>query len=138
MALSRGIRNNNPDNILRGEDWKGLVRDGQDTDKAFCRLIAPEYGIRAMVIILRRNRQKHNLNRISEIIRRRAHPDKNDTRACIDSVVQATGMPADQLADTGDSGFMTTLLKAIVRHENGEQPYGDDVFARALALAGDQ
>ncbi|MDP1183837.1 hypothetical protein, partial [Klebsiella pneumoniae] len=69
---------------------------------------------------------------------RRALPDKNDTRACIDSVVQATGMPADQLADTGDSGFMTTLLKAIVRHENGEQPYGDDVFARALALAGDQ
>lgn len=90
-----------------------------------------------MVIILRRYRQKHNLKRISEIIRRRAHPDENDTRACIDSVVQATGVPTDQQTDTGDSGFMTTLLKAIVRYENGEQPYGDDVFARALALAGD-
>lgn len=137
MAFSRGIRNNNPGNIRRGEDWKGLVRDGQDTDEAFCRFVAPEYGIRAMVLILRRYRQKHNLNTISEIIRRWAPPDENDTRAYIDSVVQATGVPADQQVDTGDSGFMTTLLKAIIRHENGEQPYGDDVFARALALAGD-
>lgn len=70
MVFSRGIRNNNPGNIRRGEDWKGLVRDGQDTDEAFCRFVAPEYGIRAMVLILRRYRQKHNLNTISEIIRR--------------------------------------------------------------------
>ncbi|EMG5700092.1 structural protein, partial [Salmonella enterica] len=28
------------------------------------------------------------------------------------------------------------LLQAIIRHENGEQPYGFDVFVRALDLAG--
>ncbi len=47
---SRGIRNNNPHgNIRWGDDWKGLVPEGQRTDKSFCQFKAPEFGIRAMI-----------------------------------------------------------------------------------------
>lgn len=135
MNTPRGIRNNNPGNIRRGNEWQGQIPDAQRTDSAFCQFVTPEYGIRAMCIILRNYQQKHGLNTVSGIIRRWAPPGENDTQAYIDNVARATGVTPDQPVDTGDPYFMTKLLQAIIRHENGIQPYGADVFARALDLA---
>lgn len=133
---ARGIRNNNPGNIRWGDDWKGLVPKPERTDKSFCQFVKPEYGIRAMIIILRNYQRKHGLNTVSGIIKRWAPPNENDTQAYINSVAQATGVSPDQPIDTSDSRFMMKLLPAIIRHENGEQPYGLDVFIRAVELAG--
>ncbi|EDT3088960.1 structural protein, partial [Salmonella enterica subsp. enterica serovar Newport] len=47
-----------------------------------------------------------------------------------------TDVTPDQPINTGDSRFMVKLLQAIIRHENGIQPYGFDVFVRALDLVG--
>lgn len=132
----RGIRNNNPGNIRWGDDWKGLVPKEQRTDKSFCQFVTPEYGIRAMVIILRNYQRKHGLSTISGIIKRWAPPNENNTQAYIDSVAKVTGAAPDQRIDTGDSRFMMKLLQAIIWHENGVQPYGFDVFVKALELAG--
>ncbi|ECB4071354.1 TPA: structural protein [Salmonella enterica subsp. enterica serovar Napoli] len=132
----RGIRNNNPGNIRWGDDWKGLVPKEQRTDKSFCQFIKPEYGIRAMIVILRNYQRKHGLNTISGIISRWAPTNENNTQAYIDSVAKSTGVTPDQFIHTDDSRFMMKLLQAIIRHENGEQPYGFDVFVRALDLAG--
>ncbi|EEH4116371.1 structural protein [Salmonella enterica subsp. enterica] len=132
----RGIRNNNPGNIRWGDDWKGLVPKEQRTDKTFCQFVTPEYGIRAMVIILRNYQRKHGLNTVTGIIRRWAPPNENNTQAYIDSVAKSTDVTLGQRIDTGDSRFMMKLLQAIIRHENGEQPYGFDVFVKALELAG--
>lgn len=133
---SRGIRNNNPGNIRWGDEWKGLVPQAQRTDKSFCQFISPEYGIRAMIIILRNYQRKHGLKTISQIIQRWAPPNENDTQAYISSVAQATGTDADKQIDLSDSRKLFPLLQAIIKHENGSQPYGYDVFVRALALAG--
>ncbi|EBQ4836125.1 structural protein [Salmonella enterica subsp. arizonae] len=132
----RGIRNNNPGNIRWGDDWKGLVPKEQRTDKAFCQFVTPEYGIRAMIVILRNYQRKHGLNTITDIINRWAPTNENNTQAYIDSVAKTTGTAPDQFVHTDDSRFMMKLLQAIIRHENGEQPYGFDVFVRALDLAG--
>lgn len=132
----RGIRNNNPGNIRWGDDWKGLVPKEQRTDKAFCQFTAPEYGIRAMIVILRNYQRKHGLNTVTGIIRRWAPTNENNTQAYIDSVAKSTGVTPDQFVHTDDSRFMMKLLQAIIRHENGEQPYGVDVFVRAVELAG--
>lgn len=132
----RGIRNNNPGNIRWGDDWKGLVPKEQRTDKSFCQFITPEYGIRAMIVILRNYQRKHGLNTISGIINRWAPTNENNTQAYIDSVAKSTGVTPDQFVHTDDSRFMMKLLQAIIRHENGEQPYGVDVFVKALELAG--
>ncbi len=132
----RGIRNNNPGNIRWGDEWQGLVSKAQRTDPSFCQFVKPEYGIRAMIIILRNYQRKHGLNTVSEIIKRWAPPNENNTQAYINSVAKATGTTPDQLINTSDNRFMMKLLPAIIRHENGEQPYGFDVFVQAINLAG--
>lgn len=131
---SRGIRNNNPGNIRWGDDWKGLVPEGQRTDKSFCQFKAPEFGIRAMIIILRNYQSKYGLKTITGIIKRWAPPNENDTQAYIRSVAQATGTDADKPIDLTDSRKLFPLLQAIIKHENGTQPYEYDVFIRALDL----
>ncbi|EBE4781883.1 structural protein [Salmonella enterica] len=136
MNTPRGIRNNNPGNIRWGDDWKGLTPKSQRTDKDFCQFIKPEYGIRAMIVILRNYQRKHGLNTISGIINRWAPTNENNTQAYIDSVAKSTGATPDQFIRTDDSRFMMKLLQAIIRHENGVQPYGFDVFVRAVELAG--
>lgn len=130
----RGIRNNNPGNIRWGDEWKGLVPAALRTDKSFCQFTTPEYGIRAMVIILRNYQKKHGINTVSGIINRWAPSNENDTQAYVDSVAQATGVAADQKIDTGDNRFMLKLLQAIIKHENGIQPYSFDVFVRVIDL----
>ncbi|WP_275269131.1 structural protein [Pantoea ananatis] len=131
---SRGIRNNNPGNIRWGDEWKGLVPEGQRTDKSFCQFKTPEFGIRAMIIILRNYQSKYGLKTITGIIKRWAPPNENDTQAYIRSVAQATGTDADKPIDLTDSRKLFPLLQAIIKHENGTQPYEYDVFIRALDL----
>ncbi|HFZ1708087.1 TPA: structural protein [Citrobacter sedlakii] len=134
--VSRGIRNNNPGNIRWGDEWKGLVPETQRTDKSFCQFTTPEYGIRAMIIILRNYQRKHGLSTISGIINRWAPTNENDTQSYIISVAKVTGVAPDQRIDTNDSRLMMKLLQAIIKHENGSQPYGFDTFVRAFEQAG--
>ncbi|PKR41185.1 structural protein [Serratia ureilytica] len=132
----RGIRNNNPGNIRWGDDWRGLVPYAQRTDKSFCQFTAPEYGIRAMVIILRNYQRKRGLKTVADIINRWAPPVENNTLAYINSVAKSVGVKPDQAIDVMDSRVMIPLLEAIITHENGVQPYGFDVFVKAIDLAG--
>lgn len=132
----RGIRNNNPGNIRWGDDWQGLVAKSRRTDKSFCQFTAPEYGIRAMIIILRNYQRRRGLNTVTGIINRWAPSSENNTQAYINSVAQATGVAPDKPIDTTDSRFMVKLLQAIIRHENGVQPYDFGVFVKALELVG--
>ncbi|MFC0140627.1 structural protein [Erwinia mallotivora] len=133
---ARGIRNNNPGNIRWGDEWKGLVPETQRTDKSFCQFKSAEYGIRAMIIILRNYQCKHGLSTISGIINRWAPTNENDTQSYINSVAKATGVDPHKRIDTSDSRFMMKLLQAIIHHENGDQPYSFDVFVKAIDLAG--
>lgn len=133
---TRGIRNNNPGNIRWGDDWQGLVPQAQRTDKSFCQFISPEYGIRAMIVILRNYQRKYGLKTITEIIQRWAPPNENDTQAYINSVSKATDIDADKAIDLSDRCRLIPLLQAIIKHENGSQPYEYDILVRALALAG--
>ncbi|RZK07200.1 MAG: structural protein [Pantoea sp.] len=132
----RGIRNNNPGNIRWGDEWQGLVPKSQRTDKSFCQFISPEYGIRAMIVILRNYQSKYGLRTITGMIKRWAPPNENNTQAYINSVVQATGTEADQPIDLLNSCKLFPLLQAIIRHENGSQPYEFNVFVSAFELAG--
>lgn len=132
----RGIRNNNPGNIRWGDDWQGLFPEYQRTDKSFCQFKTPEYGIRAMIIILRNYQRKYGLNTVAKIISRWAPPNENDTQAYIGSVAKSVGVTPEQKIDVTDSRIMIPLLQAIIQHENGQQPYAFSVFVGALALAG--
>lgn len=131
----RGIRNNNPGNIRWGDEWQGLVPKNKRTDKSFCQFTTPEYGIRAMIVILRNYQSKHGLLTITGMIKRWAPPNENNTQAYINSVAQATSTGVNEPINLTDSRKLFSLLKAIIQHENGFQPYGFDVFVSSLYLA---
>lgn len=126
---TRGIRNNNPGNIRHGDKWRGL--SASQPDPAFCTFVAPVYGIRAMVKILR-NYRKRGINTVAEIISAWAPTVENDTAAYIKSVCSRTGVgPNDPIEPTNPD-----LIKAIIKHENGSQPYSDNTINDGIKLAG--
>ncbi|KLU15534.1 MULTISPECIES: structural protein [Xenorhabdus] len=130
--MSRGIDNHNPGNIRHGDNWQGL-RETQ-TDKAFCQFIAPEWGIRAMLKILRNYERKYGLNSIRQIIARWAPPNENDTEGYIAFVCQKVGVPGSAVIDMDNTATLRRLVQAMIQMENGQQPYSDDIFTRAFEL----
>jgi hypothetical protein len=133
MNTPRGIKNNNPGNIRKSDiRWQGKV---VGTDPAFESFSSPEYGIRAMGRILR-SYQRDGFDTVAEMIDRWAPPVENNTNAYVNAVAQAIGLAPHDKVDLADRDRLTRLLKAIVHHENGQQPYTDLVFERAIDLMG--
>ncbi|KLU14191.1 MULTISPECIES: structural protein [Xenorhabdus] len=130
--MSRGIRNNNPGNIRHGDNWQGLRKT--QTDNAFCQFIAPEWGIRAMLKILRTYERKYGDRTIRQFISRWAPETENDTEAYIAYVSRSVGIDSRAGIDVNNKSIMTALVKAMIQMENGKQPYSDDVFEKAYSL----
>ncbi len=85
---TRGIRNNNPANIRRGCNWKGLSKT--QTDREFCQFETMTWGVRALLVTLRTYVVKHHLHTVREIITRWAPPsDGNNTEKYIEFVEKA-------------------------------------------------
>ncbi|HBR68074.1 MAG TPA: structural protein P5 [Rhodospirillaceae bacterium] len=131
----RGIRNHNPGNIRRNSDpWQGLAERQGDVE--FFTFKSPIYGIRALARTLITYQDKHDLRTIRQIIGRWAPPVENNTNAYVRAVAEATDLDADQMLDLHDFDYLFPLTKAIIKHENGQQPYTDAQITKALVLAG--
>ncbi|MEQ1966436.1 structural protein [Xenorhabdus nematophila] len=130
--MSKGIRNHNPGNIRHGDKWQGL-RDTQ-TDTDFCQFIAPEWGIRAMLKILRNYERMYGYNTIRQMIARWAPPNENDTEGYIAYVCGKVSIASSAVIDVDNEPTMRKLVKAIIYMENGQQPYSDAVITRAFEL----
>lgn len=126
----RGIRNNNPGNlVLTTIAWKGKVPNAQNTDKKFEQFTSPLWGIRAMFIDVRGDIEKDGLNTIRKLITEYAPKFENNTAAYIQSVVNQVGVGPD--TKLNPSNYLG-LLKAIIKHENGKQPYSDALIIEAM------
>lgn len=131
----RGIRNNNPGNLRRSKDpWQGLATPQTDPD--FFTFKSAPYGIRALARTLINYQDEHSLRTIRQIISRWAPANENNTGAYIDSVAASTGYDADRPLDMHKFTHLEPVVKAIIRHENGQQPYTDAEVTKALVLAG--
>ena len=131
----RGIRNNNPGNLRRTDTaWQGLVE--RQTDSDFFMFKSPIYGIRAMARVLISYQVKHELRTIRQIIERWAPENENDTAAYVEAVSTDMGIPADQALDMHAYADLKPLVEAIIKHENGQQPYTGAQVDKALVLAG--
>lgn len=133
----RGIRNNNPGNIDRrpGVVWQGMSAD-QSTDPRFVVFEAPEWGIRAIAKILLNYQRQHKLTTVRQMIGRWAPPNENDTNAYAVAVARALGVaPDDKISLASDRGKLVALVAAIIRHENGMQPYSLAVIAEGVGRA---
>lgn len=128
--MPRGIRNNNPGNIDRtGVPWQGMAPD-QSTDSRFIVFAAPEWGIRAIARVLR-SYAARGLVTIQQVISTWAPPKENNTQAYIAFVSQEVGLPAN--APIGPQ-HMPAIIAAIIKHENGQQPYPPELIAKGIEL----
>ena len=128
----RGIRNNNPGNIRHGENWYGLNPDGKKIDSAFCVFTDSIYGIRALAKVLVNYKKIHGLNTVRQIISRYAPPNENQTTAYIQSVAKQLGVYPDTIIDIEERGVLTVFIKAVIRMENGIQPYSDETIQQGI------
>lgn len=127
---ARGLRNNNPGNIERTATvWRGMSAD-QSGDSRFIVFSSPEWGIRAMARVLR-NYINRGQDTVREIINTWAPPSENDTGAYVRAVAASIGVDPD--ARVSDAQ-MPGLIAAIIKHENGSQPYPQELIARGIEL----
>lgn len=136
----RGIRNHNPGNVRVGENWQGLaarheMTPEQKKEREFCVFRAPEWGIRAIVVILQTYRRKYGINTIGGVVGKWAPSIENDTAAYIAHVATELGTSPTTPLDTTDPEILAPLVKAIIQHENGTQPYSDATIRAGIALA---
>ena len=132
--VSRGIRNNNPLNIriIKGTVWAGQVPQEQQTDDAFVQFTDPVYGIRAGARILT-NYYKRGLHTVTQIIDQWSPPNENNSQAYIDDVCQDCSVGQDDPLSWPSA--LLPLIKAMINHEEGSQPYTEDQIKKGIALA---
>lgn len=130
----RGIRNNNPGNIRHGSNWLGLEDNSRSLDSAFCVFKSPVYGIRALAKLLLNYQRLYKINTIRGIINRYAPPNENNTNSYIDSVASQLGIEADDLIDIKEPCVLVILIKSIIRHENGCQPYANETILKGVEI----
>lgn len=128
--LARGIRNNNPMNLrITNTAWNGKVKGD---DKSFETFSNPRYGIRAGAKVLLNYQSLHGLNTVDEIINRFAPPFENNTNAYAEHVASALGVGVHERIIVADN--LEPLVNAIIKHENGVNPYSDETIKGGLAL----
>jgi hypothetical protein len=116
---ARGLRNNNPGNIERTSvRWKGMA--SVQRDPRFITFTSPEWGIRAIARILLGD-WREGQNTIASLIHEWAPPHENDTDAYVRAVGRACGV--DPYAPCDIPALLPKIIPAIIRHENGSQPY---------------
>lgn len=133
MRAPRGIRNHNPGNLRHGPRWIGLEK--VQLDREFAQFRAPEWGIRALAKLLLGYRRR-GITTLRELVARYAPATENNCAAYEDALCLALGVRGTEAVDWSDPLTMRTLVAAIIRHENGRQPYTDAVLDEGLRRAG--
>lgn len=132
---TRGIRNNNPGNIRKSKDkWQGLA--SEQPDREFSTFKDATYGIRAMARILIKYQDDYKADTIVEIVNRWAPPVENNTEAYINQVAVHTGRGKRAKLDMHKFEDLFPVVKALIIHENGYNPYTDAQITKGLVLAG--
>lgn len=119
----RGLRNNNPGNIIKsGISWPGKT---VGEDPRFETFDSPEAGIAALGSNLLAYQRRYGLNTVQGIISRWAPSSENNTAAYVGQVSKALGVKPDQAINVADPATLRKLTESIIQVENGKQPYSD-------------
>ena len=137
MTQTRGVRNNNPGNIdyVPANKWRGQLPPNPALEKRFARFDTPENGIRALGKLIRTYQNKHGLKTVEQIIARWAPSTENNTRAYAEAVAKAIGVTPHVNIDVNAVTMLRPMVEAIIRHENGYDPYPSSVIREGVTRA---
>lgn len=130
MAISRGLRNNNPLNIEKtkgGNPWLGEIVPSADSRFAQFRSMA--YGYRAAFKLLNNYQKNYGLDTIRKMISRWAPSNENHTDAYVEAVSNRSGVPANSRITTTNRDVMVPIVAAMSYVENGVEARMADVEA---------
>lgn len=125
----KGILTNNPGNIRYNpnNNWKGQI----GVNEGFVVFNNPQNGIRAMTKVLNSYRKK-GFTTIAQIITRWAPPHENKTLNYVNFVANALHTTPAHVIN--DSDYLR-LIKAIIKIENGKQPFSNRFIENSIKLA---
>ena len=136
--LPRGLRNNNPGNlVITGIAWEGKVPVSQNTDGKFEQFTELRYGIRAMMrnII---SKVKSGTNTVTELISVLSPAFENNTAAYITTVASTLGISPNIAIDLSQETLIA-ICKIITTVENGSsyaKYVTDKDYNDAIAILG--
>lgn len=137
--LPRGLRNNNPGNLVRSNNaWLGKIPYNQSLDSRFEQFIELRYGIRALMRDIYSDYTKKNKKTVVELINEFAPDFENNTAAYINTVVKIIG---SNLIGELTHDKMIAICKAIIYVENGSgysKYISDKDYNDAIAILGIQ
>lgn len=134
----RGVRNNNPLNIRinPANKWQGKVAEGENTDGAFEQFADPIMGLRAAMVLLINHYERRDADTVAKLVAIWAPPSENDVQAYVFAVATKLGVHPNDVIDVRDPNVLAPLVEAMVRHENGVQPYSRAQIEAAMVRAG--
>ena len=119
-TIPRGLRNNNPLNLIRsGNRWKGKV--ASPSDNRFEQFTDIRYGIRAAFINMRTIIKRNNPCTLSRLIEVWAPSFENDTQAYIKRVTEISGYKPETVLDGHNATQMIYVAMAMAEVENGRK-----------------
>lgn len=128
----RGIRNNNPGNLMGDQGFQGYTK----TDAGqYAQFDTPENGLRAMAINLRNQQDIHGLTTVQDIFTKYAPPDKNNTAAYIKNVASALNVEPGDKIDMHNPDVLAKVMQATIKQENGVNPYSAKNITYAVTQA---
>lgn len=138
--FTRAARNANPGNIEAGEPWRGLatlaeMTADQRAETRFCVFSGPEWGFRALAIIIRNYRDRYGLLTVRAIISRYAPSNENDTTAYVKHVCDAMGVEPDKVLNLDDAITLEDFCRAIAVHESGGWFFKTPDLEKGVAMA---
>lgn len=130
--ISRGERNCNPLNLVKGIQWKGLRTE--QTDSRFCQFQSMKYGWRAALMNIRSyisgaNGKRLPADTIEKIITRWAPPNENNTEAYIKAVSEAVSIDRRTRVKWRDRALVCAIVKAMAKQECGKVFPIEDIYA---------
>lgn len=130
---TRGLKNRNPGNLRFHPEikWRGQI--GQDS-KGFCVFDIDENGIRAIVKDLKTDYFRDGQKTILALLSEYAPPTENHTMAYARFVADALHIGVEEEIAFNEA-TAEQMVRAIIKMENGVQPYSDDVIRAGVQAA---
>lgn len=122
-----GLRNKNPGNLRVAPNSTGQ-------NGGFSTFASSEDGLAAMARQLMLYGDRGN-NTTSGIIHTYAPQSENNTRGYIKAISDATGFQPQQRVNLHDPDVLKPLMAAMIRHENGTQPFSEKQLSSAIQMA---
>jgi len=135
--VTRGIRNNNPFNLVYTDDaWEGKLGRDLEVEDTFERFDSPEAGIRAGAINVLTQFSRGD-NTIAKLLKTLSPPGKENPNyeKHKEYVAGKMNRTQDEVLDLTDPMTLRGLATALIGFENANHAYEDELLDGALARA---